>query len=106
MIKLSRRELDALEQAEHKATHDAHLFHWGRSIENGWFMPQHHECAAINIRHQTCKSLCEKGLFEYRTIDYVQTHGKWRTINEYHISEAGIEYLKQLEGNKIIVSES
>jgi hypothetical protein len=96
-MKLSKSELDALEQADYHAKHDAYLFYFGRSIERGWFMPQHHECGKVSIRWQTCVSLCGKGLFEYRTLDYVKRNGQWRAINEYHISEAGTQYLRDLE---------
>jgi len=97
-MKLSKSELNALEQAAAKDTYDNRLAYSGYSTGLGWFTPQHHESADIHIRHQTCKSLCGKGLLQYRTVKYVKRNGAWSPVNEYRVSTGGIEYLEALGG--------
>lgn len=101
-VKLSKPQRDALEQAEYKLRNDRRLAASGRTIEDGWFMPQHHECAAVSIRKQTCSSLCGLGLFEWRRYGerWDKRRAKYVLENEYRITEAGIELHKRLMAEK------
>lgn len=99
MKQLSKAQIDALEQAAGKFKRDKYKMTFGYSIEDGWFMPQHHECADIAIRKQTCASLCGLGLFEYRPrgMRRDRRRAAWIADNEYRITTAGIELWKQLQ---------
>lgn len=95
-MKLTEAQRNVLELAEVKLRNDRHLQSHG-FIEDGWFYPQHTSRGAIDFaaRWQTCRSLCGLGLFEYRTIRYSwRKDGTLRAVNEYRISQAGLEYLR------------
>jgi hypothetical protein len=64
------------------------------SSRPGWFTPMHHECAPVVIRTQTCKMFCGLGLLGYNTLFYTRVKGVYRPVNEYCITDLGMQTAK------------
>jgi hypothetical protein len=90
---LSRSQLDTLGSARSYARSPASRY----LGDGGWFFAQHHECAPVITRWQTCASLCGMGLLEYETVSYHKTKGKWRASNKYRITQRGYDFISRYE---------
>lgn len=93
MNPLSNSQRDALVQASYIMRRDTTLYDsvFRRLIiaEPGWFRAGWGEFSDVSIRPQTCKSLCSRGLLEYRV--------EWQTQDDkliiYRITAKGIQFL-------------
>ncbi len=84
---ISPTMIDVLQQAQVLA--DSHMEKQINMIRPGWFIPQHHECAKIAARWQTCEALRRRGLLNWSVTGYHKHRGKWFPEFEYKINAEG-----------------